>query len=344
LGAGELIGRKTNLRSTSTGADSDPDTSTSTESTEDEGSGSICGDGYITGMEDCDCGGIACTEEALGGHTCLDVEDPNAPGLLTGGMLDCNPSSCKFDISQCTYCGDGLLNGNEKCEADTPIDVTCEELGKGTAGAVTCGTACTIDTSACTLCGYDLDFSNCAGGWTTGRTTPMAAIPSWACGDPTGDPPYGPPGNITGVWATNLSAYYSANESSFLQSPAFDFTQCAGEQMTMTLRHWYNFESDADGGIVQVSANGTDWTTLPTTGGSLYGADPISATFPPVDGAMGFHAGAPDEESAAVVESEFDLSPYAGETGIYVRFVFGSDNATVAPGWYLDSLSILGSG
>ena len=331
----------TSTTESGTGVDS---SSSSSESTEDEGSGSICGDGYITGMEECDCGGIQCQPDGLDQHTCLDVDVPNAPGLLTGGELSCDPGSCRFDVSGCTFCGDGMLNGNEECEADTPIEQTCKELGKGTAGTVMCGTSCTIDTSACTLCGYELDFSDCDDGWTTGRTDPMASIPSWACGDPSGDPPYGPPGAVTGVWATDLTESYSSNESSFLMSPAFDFGKCEGEQMTMTLTHWYNFESGGDGGIVQVSTNGADWTTLEPTGGSLYDDGPISATFPPVQGSAGFHAGAAGDDSASMLESEFDLSAYAGQQDIRIRFVFGSDNGTVAPGWYVDALSILGSG
>jgi hypothetical protein len=261
-------------------------------------------------------------------------------------VLDCNPASCRFDTSGCTYCGDGELNGNEECESGQPIEATCEELGAGTAGEPGCGSECTIDTSSCTDCGYGFDFEGCGGGWTTGRTTMSASVPSWACGEPTGDPPYGPPGMPTGVWATDLTDFYSANESSWLRSPALDLTACELEQLTMTLTHWHNFETgvtNADGGIVQVSTDGSTWITISPEGGSSYGNNPIVATYPPVDGSFGFD-GQVDDDSAAMLQSEFDMTAWAGEEEVYIRFVFGSDGSSVTAGWYIDGFELLGSG
>ena len=307
--------------------------------------GALCGDGVVSGNEECDCAGRPCTEEGLDGKTCLDIDDPLA-GVLTGGTLSCNPASCRFDTSTCTHCGDGRVNGNEACDGELPAPITCRELGRGTAGAVTCGSDCQVDASACSACGYTFDFSSCDG-WTVGRTDPAAANPSWACGDPTGDPPYGPPGAFSGAWATGLTGYYSASESSFVQSPPLDFSRCAGETLTMTVSHWFNFESlttNADGGIVQVSADGESWTTLVPTSGTGYGNDPIVASFPPVDGAVGFDGSIAADESPSVLTTELDLSGYAGESGVYVRFVFGSNASSVTAGWYIDGVEILGSG
>jgi hypothetical protein len=321
----------------------DPDTTGST--TGDDEGGALCGDGVVSGSEECDCAGRPCREEQLGGTTCVDVDDPFT-GPLTGGTLSCNPASCRFDTSMCSSCGDGRVNGNEVCDGELLAPVSCRELGRGTAGEVACGADCQLDTSACTACGYGFDFSTCDG-WTVGRTDPLAAVPSWACGDPTGDPPYGPPGAFTGAWGTSLTGFYSANESSFLRSPPLDFGRCAGERLTLTLSHWFNFESlveNADGGIVQVSTDGDTWTTLEPTGGTQYGDEPIIATFPPVDGALGFDGSIGDDDSASVLDSVFDLSAYAGETDVYVRFVFGSNESSVTAGWYIDAVEILGSG
>lgn len=350
--SGSTSGSPTSTSSVDTGSDtttsttSTTTTASSTTTDDSDSAGAICGDGYITGNEECDCGGIQCTADGLDNKDCTDVSDPNVPGVITGGVLDCNPASCRFDTSACTYCGDGAINGIEECESGSPIDTTCIELGRGTAGELSCGADCTIDTSACTDCGYQFDFAGCGGGWTTGRTTPSAALPSWECGDPVDEPPYGPPGTPTGVWATRIDGYYSANESSHLRSPPLDLSACAGETLTMTLSHWHNFESlatNADGGIVQASTDGSIWTTLSPTGGSQYGANPLVATYPPVDGSLGFD-GQVDDDSAAMLQSQFDLTPYAGMTDVHIRFVFGSDASSVTAGWYIDGFELLGGG
>jgi hypothetical protein len=334
----------------------EPETSTSTsttsgdETTDDDDSdtnqGSVCGDGIVSGNEECDCGGGACTPEGLDNKTCVDVTDPLKPGILTGGTLGCNPASCRFNTSECTYCGDGEVNGIEECEPGLPIDLTCEALGAGTGGQLTCNdTTCTADTSMCTDCGYTFNFESCAN-WTTGKAHASGNDVSWACGNPTGTPPNGPPGNPTGVWATNLTGTYNFSESSFLQSPPLNLTSCAGEGITMTLRHWYLFEGGVtrpDGGIVQISTNGTTWTTIDPVGGALYGAGNIGATYPPVMGTPGFN-GNQNNNSNVMLESMWDLSAYAGLSDVHLRFVFGSDSSDQRAGWYLDNLELLGTG
>lgn len=323
-----------------------PDTGDSTDSgSSGDAGGQLCGDGERSGTEQCDCGGEPCAEAELEGTACADIVDPFGV-VYTGGLIGCNPASCKFDPAMCTRCGDGIINGIEACDGDMPGPLTCAGLGRGTLGEVTCGSDCKFDTSACTSCGYLFDFSSC-GDWTVGRTEPSAANPSWECGDPTGDPPYGPPDEFEGAWATRIDGFYSANESSFLRSPPLDFSRCAGETLTMTLTHWFNFESlavNADGGIVQVSADGETWTTVEPTSGVGYGTLPIVATFPPVDGATGFDGTLTADNAASAQTSEFDLSDFAGESGVYVRFVFGSDGSSVTAGWYIDSVNIIGGG
>ena len=329
---------------------SDPSTSTTTSSGEestDEGNdtnqGAQCGDGVVSGNEQCDCGGAPCTEAGLDFKSCVDVTDATKPGILTGGTLGCNPASCRFDTSQCTYCGDGEINGIEQCEPGLPIDLTCEALGEGTGGALTCNNSeCTVDTSMCTDCGYLFTFESCAN-WTTGKANSQApGAVSWQCGNPTG----GPPGNPTGVWATNLTGDYNNAESSFLQSPPLNLAQCAGEGITMTLRHWYHFEAGPtrpDGGIVQISTNGVNWTTIAPNGGVLYGAGNIGATHSPVAGTPGFNGNA-NNDANNMIESTWDLSAYSGVDEVHLRFVFGSDNSVTRAGWYLDRLELLGTG
>lgn len=322
--------------------------SSSTDAPEDTGcEGSICGDGIVCGNEECDCGTpFVCTPQSFGELTCADVEDPTLPGPITGGVLGCNMASCRFDTSMCTYCGDGEVNGNEQCETGDPVNATCEQLGAGVAGEVVCGDACQIDTSGCTECAFEFDFEEdtCPLGFSTASLQGGAGASSWACGEPT---VYGlGPGVASpGTFATNLSGPYNANEISALISPEIDTSVCDDAGLVLTIRHWHNFEggdSNADGGIVQVSDDGVVWTTIAPVDDDLYDMDAfLDATYPPVDGVYGFSGNA-DENSWGT--STFDLSDYVGSNSLQVRFVFGSNGSVQQGGWYIDSMSVLGSG
>jgi hypothetical protein len=287
----------------------------------------------------------------LGNSACVDVSDPLVPGVLTGGTLGCNPASCRFDTSQCVYCGDGEINGNEVCEPKIAIEETCNSLGEGSAGYLVCDEACQYSLAGCTDCGqlFEFEAAACPDGWFNGETAGGTASNTWACGE-AGEYIVGPGVTTTGVWGTNLNGPYADDESGFLASPTIDLTNCVDESVSMTLRHWYNFEGgpgNDDGAIVQASFNGTQWTTIVPVSGSLYIEDPVlDASFLPVDGSAGF-SGLGDE--GAWVDSVFDVSAYAGSATFQLRFVLGSDftsqTASQAPaGWYLDRLEVLGSG
>lgn len=328
----------------SSGGAVDSSTGGEASSSEDDGGGALCGDGVISGNEQCDCAGGPCTVDGLGGNTCANVADPANASTLTGGTLACNPASCKYDYSACTWCSDGKVNGNEGCEPDLPIAETCMSLGKGGVGDLACDAACQIDTAGCTECGgeFNFDIANCPGGWDVGPAAVAGGAVSWACGEPTS----GPAMADGGVWATNLDGNYNNNESSYLRSPPIDLTACgAGEGVEMRVYHWFDFEgsaSNADGGIVQISGNGNNWTTIEPTSGTLYVPSPLSAAVNPPNGIPGFSGNDPDE--GTWVQSNFDVSDYAGAGNLQIRFVFGSDVSSTRAGWYIDRVEFVGSG
>jgi hypothetical protein len=360
-GNGSSSTTATNPGTSSTTDDSTSSSTTSADSstTDAESSssgdpfGSLCGNGVIEGTEECDCGDDGeCTKAELGDNACENVKDPLIPGILTGGPLGCNPASCRYDTSQCVYCGDGVVNGNEVCELDLPIETTCAELGKGTAGALTCMDTCQVDTTACTECGYQFDFEGkdqCPGDWVTLRTTGAAEEETWECGNP-GSFADGPGAGKTGVWATNLNGNYAANESGFVRSGLMDLSNCGDQTVTMTVRHWFQFEggiSNSDGGIVQVTTSNPDelkagWTTITPLEGGVQYLPNIDAAFPPVDGNPGF-SGNDNENEGMWVESIFDVTEFVGPE-FYIRFVIGSGSGNERAGWYIDNVEILGSG
>lgn len=98
---------------------------------------SRCGDGRVTGAEDCDGAQVQ-------GKTCLNL------GFYAPGALGCT-SDCKFDTSQCVgKCGDGIKNGPEDCDGQDFGGATCFNAGYYGANTIGCKSDCTFDTSQCT--------------------------------------------------------------------------------------------------------------------------------------------------------------------------------------------------
>lgn len=302
----------------------------------------VCGDGRIEGDEQCDCGGAPCDGAGLGGLQCADVDDPAAPGPLTGGVLDCNPVTCRFDTSQCSYCGNDVVDGVEECEPPgVPLPGSCAELGAGVAGEAICSTECVEDTSGCTPCGAVFEFERCPEGWVAQQLHPAAAAPSWECG--MAAPGVGPGPYPSGVWSTDLDDEYRNDEASGLRSPALWLRGCTHDALEIRVRHFIDFETAGpvvtDGGNLQVSADPeAGWTVLPPVSGALYDRGPLGTSFVPPDGQSGFHGHNPDE--GAWIESRFRLEGRSRYDPLYLRFVFGSDGSGTADGWTIDRVEL----
>jgi hypothetical protein len=107
---------------------------------------SVCGDGFISGKEECE--GLN-----LGGTTlCTDLSDDFA-----SGSLSCNPSTsrnaCQYDISECeskphvSVCGNGKVEDGEMCDG-SHMFLTCEDFTLGE-GFLSCEDDCTANTTSC---------------------------------------------------------------------------------------------------------------------------------------------------------------------------------------------------
>ncbi len=95
-----------------------------------------CGNGALDPGEDCD-------GTLLGDKTCT-----RADSKYTGGELSCT-DSCTLDTSQCTWCGDGITNGNESCESNDLAGQDCVSQGFA-GGTLKCSADCTaFDASSC---------------------------------------------------------------------------------------------------------------------------------------------------------------------------------------------------
>jgi hypothetical protein len=188
---------------------------------------------------------------------------------------------------------------------------------------------------------FDFNLSGCA--FTPATVCPDVAgcpngIPEWQWGAPT----YGPdPGGLTcdnvpltNCWGTNLAAAYSNDCCSRLTSPVLYLDQ--GGQMEVC--HWYDIETNYDGGNVKVSTDGgSTWTVI----------TPVAGYDATISTSTSFYACIVDMEDGYTghvstwMKSFFDLTPYAGQN-FMVAFDFGSDASVTYPGWYLKWVKVYG--
>jgi len=170
------------------------------------------------------------------------------------------------------------------------------------------------------------DMESGINGWTHSGTSDLwhltthrsnSADHSWYCGN-------------EGSWE------YNDNQHCWLVSPVF----YVEPEADFTFYHWIDAEIyDAyeawDGGIVEISIDGSNWTQITPAGGYPYTIynNPASP----------FPAGTPCYAGVMVdwSQASFDLGAWAGETA-QVRFRFGSDGYVVEEGWYIDDVEIAG--
>lgn len=121
----------------STTSDESTSDATTSESTDDMPP-DPCGNGAIDPGEDCD--GVD-----LGGQDCVSQG-------FDMGQLGCN-DDCTFDTAACEiieeFCGDGIVNNGEQCEANMLGNATCQSAGF-VYGTIGCNAqSCMYDTSGC---------------------------------------------------------------------------------------------------------------------------------------------------------------------------------------------------
>ena len=153
----------------------------------------------------------------------------------------------------------------------------------------------------------------------------------WQRGTPTSGP--GRAHSGFNAWATNLDGDYSIGPLlSSLMSPAIVVDSGA----VLTFWQWYSIEALFDGGNVKISADdGGSWEMITPVGG--YDGVVSDLFQNPLGGQQAFYGASGDW----TLET-FNLAPYA-DSIVMIRFDFGSDVSTVAPGWYIDDFIIYGA-
>ena len=169
--------------------------------------------------------------------------------------------------------------------------------------------------------------------------------------------------NISGdatMWVTSATAPDTAPNDAFipdqngisdkrLDTPSIAITSASAQ---LSFRNNFNTEFDGvtywDGGVLEVSSpniNGGAFTdiTNPAVGGSFVTGGYTGA----IDGTAGNPlAGrmAWSGNSGGYINTVVNLGPNVNGQTIHLRFRFGTDEATSAPGWRIDTISITGGG
>ncbi|QUL99261.1 MAG: S8 family serine peptidase [Candidatus Fermentithermobacillus carboniphilus] len=155
---------------------------------------------------------------------------------------------------------------------------------------------------------FEDNFETGAPGWTHGGTGDC-----WQLGMPTSGP--GNAHSGANLWATNLAGNYGNNMDGWLMSPQISLPEGFGGYV-VTFWHWYEIETGYDKGFVEISRDGTTWTTLGQYSHSTNGKAWSQATY------------------------DLDAATYGGQT-VYIRFRLKSDSSVVKQGWYIDDVEVL---
>lgn len=126
------------------------------------------------------------------------------------------------------------------------------------------------------LAGHATGFETGVGGWThvvlDGATAASWPFDEWQHGTASSGPNSCHAG--TKCWATRLDANYTSCERAALISPIMDLSACAGRTVTLSFWSWTDFWTGTvtgkagtwfDGGLLEVSTNGTAWQAVTPT-------------------------------------------------------------------------------
>jgi hypothetical protein len=108
-----------------------------------------------------------------------------------------------------------------------------------------------------------------------------------------------------------------------------------GAGVTLSFWHNYAFESGFDGGVVEISTNGTTWLDIGTNATvNGYNSTISTGYSSPIGGRRAFSG-----SISGFVQTLIPLTAYAGKS-VYLRFRQADDTSVAATGWYVDDVSI----
>lgn len=143
-------------------------------------SSGTCGNGKIESGEACDGDAVEATC-----NYALNVDN----AIIFSGKVTCN-SDCTLNAKDCSYCGDGIVNGDEECDKNDGISPvfgeknSCKSLTGFSMGKLGCTSDCRFDTRQCeAACQYGT--GKCANATTMLTCTQKGTYIESTCNDNT---------------------------------------------------------------------------------------------------------------------------------------------------------------
>jgi extracellular elastinolytic metalloproteinase len=220
--------------------------------------------------------------------------------------------------------GTAFIPGSSNCDITEEDGVLTFNLGDLASGDVV-------------TCTYQVEISNTPFSYINFEDGVENGLGNWEFENPVGAASWG--GTFTNTNSGNF-AFYAENIDSesdqllILEEPVI----LDGENPALTFWHYYDTEASWDGGVVEISTDGTNWEDL---GDAMivngYTGPLQDNPASPISGRLAFHG-----KSNDWIRTVVDLSDYTN-TPIQIRWRLGCDGLVGGDGWYIDDIRFYGN-
>ncbi len=233
----------------------------------------------------------------------------------------------------------------DACAGSLTDPANCGACGNACGATQACTNGACVDVDPCDAVAVSYGFESDAQGFTHGPTDSIAGDDPWALGKPSGVTCHGG----TRCWATVLgSGGYNSCQTAYLMTPALDLRACAASPRTVTLSFWHHYAFEVkssgqwwDGGVLQRSTDdGATWSDVTTSQpyqGAITGSYGGCTPTPDISGHAGWSDTIPGGGWAQVT---YDVPAGERVAALRLRWLFGSDEATEARGWFIDDVAV----
>jgi len=289
----------------------------------------------------------------------------NAPAIFAGleSISDPGEAACRLDLRWSAAqpnCGAGTTYSVYRSESPSFVPDASNRVAVGL-GGITWSDSSAIYGTTYYYIVRSTDTSNSVEDTNlvelSGTPTGLADDATWTTGAEVGDPGLG---SDTGSGVSSLEvaskhagwhlsearahtgnrsffSQYSNNLCSGVKTPPLELT--SGEASEVSFWTVYDIEEDTDGtawdgGVVEISVDGSTWMLLDLLPG-------YPTTWRSSSDACGFATGTPTFSDRNLTWTRYnaDLSAWAGQT-VEIRWQFSTDEAATEEGWYVDDIEV----
>jgi len=212
-----------------------------------------------------------------------------------------------------------LLENLNSCTSYT-VNASSTDLAGNKASLGPSDSFTTLDATAA----VDDDAENGEGSWTIQTSIDPGTGTNWSI--------------VSDAQASSPShSWFSSDESSAKDDLLIGGPWTLGSGQTLlSFKHHFDFENGWDGGILEISTDGTNYDEVVDAGATFlqgeYTGSMYSSTGTPLSGLDAFTG-----NSGGLVESILDLSAFASST-IHLRFHLACDASASEQGWWIDDI------